>query len=360
MKVLILTGSFGMGHNSTALSIKEEIARQYNGAEIQILDIIDYCFPRMKGLIYGSFKLLVQKCPRIYNMSYKLTEKRSDVGIEKIVLKKIETMIYAYKPDVIISTIPFAADSISYYKEKKKNLIPHITCITDISIHSEWITKNSDMYFVGSKDTKEYLCRNGISENNIFITGIPVKNDFKENGLNYMQSHKKKKVLIMGGGFGLIPLHDNILSKLENLSNVETTVITGNNKKLYNEILLKYPSVNLVGYTNKVSEYMKDADILISKPGGITLFEAIQSTLPILVIDPFLAQEKCNAHYIEEKNIGKVIWNKKNDSFIEILDFICDDNLQRTMRNQMYNIKCEINKVEMATLIGGLCERQAV
>lgn len=358
MKILILTGSFGMGHNSTSQSIMEEIKKKYTDATIEILDIIDYCFPKVKNIIYGSFKLLVEKCPGIYNLSYKATEKKGDIHIEWIVFKKIEKMMREYSPDIIISTMPFAADSICYYKERTGMKIPHITCITDISIHSEWVTKNSDMYFVGSDETKKYLCNSGIKKDRVVITGIPVKTEFKNISCRKKYS-RKKKVLIMGGGFGLIPFHKEILSELNEDNNIETTIITGHNRKLYHEVFVKYPNIRVVGFTNEVHRYMQESDVLISKPGGITLFEAIQSNIPMVVINPFLAQEIHNADFIERKQIGKIIYNKK-DVKDQLYDFIYDYRLQDDMRKNMNSIKRKINRVEMAGIIGDLCEAQAV
>ena len=51
-------------------------------------------------------------------------------------------------------------------------------------------------------------------------------------------------------------------------------------------------------YTNKINEYMRNADLIVSKSGGITLFEAIYSETPIYVVNPFLMQEVKNARFI--------------------------------------------------------------
>lgn len=67
---------------------------------------------------------------------------------------------------------------------------------------------------------------------------------------------------------------------------------------------------------------MQDADIIISKAGGITLFESIYAQLPLFGICPFLEQEIENANHIENECIGKVIWNKKNNLINEIFILI--------------------------------------
>lgn len=84
----------------------------------------------------------------------------------------------------------------------------------------------------------------------------------------------------MGGGLGLLPKSPLFYEKLDRLSGVKTTIITGNNRVLYDRLRDRYPSVQVVGYTDKVHEFMADADLILTKPGGITLFETIRSELP--------------------------------------------------------------------------------
>ena len=82
---------------------------------------------------------------------------------------------------------------------------------------------------------------------------------------------------------------------------VHTTVITGENRELFDKLNGKYENVDVLGYCNDVYRYMAKSDMLISKAGGVTLFEAIYSETPMLVIDPFLSQEKTNAMSVSEQ-----------------------------------------------------------
>ena len=95
------------------------------------------------------------------------------------------------------------------YKETKKSNIPLYTYITDITAHNEWLGKETDMYFVGSKETKDELIQKGVEEDKIQICGIPVRQAFKNN--NAVEQKHKKEILIMGGGLGLIPGIEDIL-----------------------------------------------------------------------------------------------------------------------------------------------------
>ena len=78
---------------------------------------------------------------------------------------------------------------------------------------------------------------------------------------------------------------------------ITATVITGKNRKAYEAFQGKYEDIEVLGYTENISKYMKEADLVITKAGGITLFELIHCQVPLFVIHPFLEQEVNNARY---------------------------------------------------------------
>ena len=96
---------------------------------------------------------------------------------------------------------------------------------------------------------------------------------------------------------------------------------------------------------------MKKADLIISKSGGITLFESIYSETSIYVVNPFLFQEVKNAKFIEDKKIGKVIWDEKIDIAEDILALINDDKAILDMKKNMKKVKENINQEEIFSVI---------
>lgn len=112
----------------------------------------------------------------------------------------------------------------------------------------------------------------------------------------------------MGGGFGLLPLHEKILLRMQERGDWEITAITGNNHRLRKYLQRHFPQIQALGFVDNVCDYMQRADLLITKPGGISTFEAIAARLPLFVIDPLLGQEIGNAQFIETAGFGTVIW----------------------------------------------------
>lgn len=356
MNVLIMTGKFGMGHVSAAASVKEKIEYRDPSAVVHIVDIMDV-FPReLSSLAYLGFNSLVNKCPKIYNHFNKLSELHAWFPMKRIVARGIGRMVKEYDPDIIISTVPFSGMFVSTYMKYTHNEIPLISCITDISSHKAWLSPKTKAYTVGSGSLKARLVREGIPAGSVFVTGIPVKERFTE--VKRAETGRRKRVLLMGGGLGLISSADGLMDALSGMDDVDVTVITGKNKKLQTELSEKYPDAEIIGFTDKVSDYMAEADLLISKAGGITMFEAIDSETPMLVIKPFLEQEAGNAKFMERRGIGKVIWNKDADIGAEIKALLSDDKALNEMKTNMKTITDEIGGTDINTVIGDLGYRE--
>lgn len=344
MKVLILTGKFGMGHYSASSSLSQQITSRFPSAIIETKDIFDYTIPKYSDAIYKAFSLLVNKSPVMYNQFYKITE-NSKISNRPLFLSyflyKLKELLDEVKPDVIISTLPFSSQLVSRYKIKYYSAIPLVTCITDISSHSEWINECTNCYIVGSNSLKQKLILKGVQAKRIYVNGIPVKKEFKIH--NPVKNNKEKKVLIMGGGLGLLPKETYFYERLNSMKNVKFTVITGNNKKIYDMLIGKYENIEVIGYTDKVYKYMLESDLIVSKTGGITLFESIFSETPMLVFTPFLAQEKANTSFIINNNIGKVIGKTTDEWLYSIENTLNDENTLNQLRKNIIKVKNQLD-----------------
>ena len=364
MKILILTSGFGMGHYSTAEAIKEELLISDSDDIIDIVDIVQVLFPIIYKVIYKFFNVFLCRFSGIYNFTNSFATKNEDTYLKRRYLNKINLLIERYDPDFIVSTWSACSRYISTYKEKVNNDILLYTYITDITVHDGWIADGTDMYFVGTEGTRKVLISKGVDADKIVVSGIPVRQSFKEeldfksfedeqrlsiNSMDYnlkpsvKSSNDKKKILIMGGGLGIIPDLDDILKELNKISNLHITIITGKNKKLLKKLKGHYPNIEVIGYTNQVHQYMKRSDLLITKPGGISTFEAIYTNTPLYVIKPFLSQEIGNAKFIEEMFIGKVIWENDFNISEDIISLINNEQVMREMRYNMEILRREFS-----------------
>ena len=333
-----------MGHVKCAEAIAEEIYASQPDASVTTVDVMDYLFPHLSKAIYKGFSLLVTKLPGMYNHLNRAAGKHAGVPMKKTIAAKLDRLIAETQPDLIISNLPVCSKYISAYKELRVCTVPLFTYITDITVHDEWIADKTDLYFVGDESTGNVLISKGVSAEKIVVSGIPVKrvfkSAFKDGTLKDQEkadtgTHTKKRLLIMGGGLGLVPGGSRLLKRLNEETCFEVTLITGKNRSLEKRARRKYKNINVVGFTDKIADYMAAADLVLTKPGGITTFEAIASRTPMYIADPFLEQEMGNARFIESKNIGRVVWSRDCDVASDIINFLKDTALIDTMKENM-------------------------
>jgi len=349
--VLILSARFGMGHKSVSSAMMEQIRSINSDIKIHENDLLEWIVPDFHNEIYKGYELLVNKGTSIYNYFYRHNKKPTR-GIDKLfmnsILKDVKEMIEEIEPKVIISTFPLCSKIISLYKEKYDKKLPLITCITDIVDQWEWIHPLTDSYFVATKEIKMGLIEKKVDSSKIFVTGVPVRKEF-----NYIRKRENKKtrnVLLMGGGFGLLPNEKEFYTNLDCFENIESTVITGSNYELYLKLYGVYSNIEVYAFTDEVPALMKQTDLLVGKAGGVTLFEAIQSELPILVCCPVLEQEKYNARFIEKNNIGKVFWDMPENLSEKINEIVTNDDLLLEMQNNIKEIKKEFDYDAMSNI----------
>lgn len=336
MKTLILTGKFGLGHWSAAQSLRQQLARTFPEGQAEVVDFFAYAMPSGSEALYKAFHLLVTYGYGLFNTYYRLTEKLptdTTSPLDRPMLDKLETLLGEEEPDIIIATHPICAGLVSRYKEESGSEIPLITCVTDLSTHNEWLHCATDCYLVGSPEIRDRLKEKGVAPTRILVTGIPVKEAF--HNLSYRRGGTERSLLIMGGGLGLLPRKDSFYEALNALPGVRTTLLTGNNQKLYHRLYGKYEHIEVVGFTDRVSDYMAQADLMLSKPGGITVFESIFAELPMLLWEPFLQQEKNNAQFLIQAGLGRAAAKEPEACLEAIRALIYDDQVLAEMSANM-------------------------
>lgn len=345
MKVLILTGKFGMGHYSAANTLAADIRQSALDADVVVADIYETAFPECYDMVYMVYSSLVGKGGMIYNWAYNKTVSSKKEGVPSKnpvtnhMLKRLETLVQQQRPDVVIATYSLCAHLMSLLKLKTGWQIPLVTCITDVTTHTVWINRQTDLYLVAAPCTKESLLELGVPEQRILISGIPVRSSFQQPVLRQETVDKPKELLLMGGGLGLLPADKEFYVQLDKTPNVHTTVITGKNEKLYRKLAGKFERIQVLGFTNQVAHYMRQADLIITKPGGITMFEAIHSELPMLVFQPFLEQEVKNGEYLQANGLGIVLDKKPEEAISEIRGILRDTGRLEMMKANMRQVK---------------------
>lgn len=355
--VLILTAHFGAGHISAANAIKDIILEKDSTYNVTVQNFINASLPKLNKPMIKLYENNTKYTPGLYNYYYYLKksfDSRHDIS-HKLYTPKLIEYIMATKPDLIISTFPLAAACVYNFKIKYPNVdVKTLTVVTDVVDSLEWIYPMTDMYFVPSVEIKNRFVQKGISPSSVKVTGVPINKNFSAS--DKLTSSDKHNLLILGGGRGLFDFEEDFFYWIDNFINdykeiLNVTIITGKNKKLYELLTEKKPlsNINVLGFVNNMDELIKSYDIMITKPGGATLFEAIHSQTPIIVKIPKVGQEIENTRFIIDKGIGCVYYDN-DDLKIIFNKLVCGEfyDLIKFMKSNMINLKnsIEFNKIE--------------
>lgn len=353
MNVLILTGKFGMGHFSAALSLQEELLR--NGHNVRLIDFIDYALPEVAPALYRGFDLLVTYGGGLYNLVHRMTRDAESAAPGQLT-RRVGDLL-ASPTDVVVSTHPVCSAAVAQYKDRRHSDLPLVTCVTDITCHSEWIHAGTDFYLVPTSSVRDGLIAKGVASDRVAVTGVPVRGCF--GGQKWDRPSDHRELLIMGGGLGLMPRKDCFYEALNALPGVHTTILTGHNLKLQERLEGRFEHVEAVGFTDQVPLYMGRAHLMLSKPGGVTTFEAIAAQLPILAWEPFLEQERENARFLVKHGMALVVPKEEDVCLEAIRRTIYDDLLLGDMRRAMAEVGQSL-RLRSALEIIGACARQSL
>lgn len=240
MNILILTAKYGMGHYMASNAIKQELENE--NIHVEVIDFFDIIFPRIKNVIYNSFNFLVSRCSKIYNFLYKFSANTSEAPFKTIIGRRLEKIIEESSVDIVISTFPACSKYISAYKKKTTKDLKLYTYITDVEVNHEWITDETDSYFVASNETKSQMVEYGVEEERIRVVGIPVRKEFKEEKL----IKTPNEVVVMGGGLGLIPCIERTLDSLSTNNDIHITLLAGKNKRLFDRYYNQYSNISVI------------------------------------------------------------------------------------------------------------------
>ena len=366
--ILVVTASMGSGHNKAANAVAEAIKRKYPVNKINVIDFMSTETAYFNSLVKDIYLKMLDHTPSVYEFFYKFTSDSTKGSTIQSVFahamkKDMRELIKKYEADMVICTHPFPCAAASYLKQTGEINIPLITVMTDFCVHQFWLYKNIDIYFTANDLLKKEMVNQGLLEERIFVTGIPVGYNFRvdynrDDLLAKFKLEKDKPVaLIMGGGLGLGGVK-NALCQLERLKkDIQILVITGANVALWSE-MNEYAQhsqhkIFVWGYSHNIQEFMSVATFLISKPGALTISEALTRELPMILHDPIPGPEVDNAKFVSDN--GAAIWVKHQDTLDAVVrEVLSDATILPKLRNNAKVLKKPYASDNIADVIANM------
>ncbi|WP_034769484.1 MGDG synthase family glycosyltransferase, partial [Exiguobacterium artemiae] len=221
-------------------------------------------------------------------------------------LYKMRCLIQEVKPDLIICTHCFPSHLLNLLKENHLCEIPVINAYTDFFVNQAWGKHQIDYHFLPNQETKRRLHDEfGIHNHRMFVTGIPVHPEILKG--SHKRAHTgRMKILIAGGNSGLGDL-GSLLQQVKYCIHTDFYVLCGNNKKLFRDITSWHSDhITPIAYVSSrrvMNKLYEEMDALITKPGGVTISEAIEKRIPVFVHGALPGQEEINLKFLINQHL---------------------------------------------------------
>lgn len=308
------------GHQKAAEAIMEAASHMDPRVDCVGVDAVNHAYPIIGTVVNRVYLQMLKRAPFIWEYLYDnpdIEEATRDArGLLTLISSfRLKQMLRKFHPSAIVCTQAVPATALAATKRRGMHKLPIIGVVTDFGVHGYWIHQEIDLYLVGHDDVRRELMAKGIPENRIRVTGIPIRPRFGET-IDRFEARRRLKlnpgrstVLIMGGSHGLGQL-DDLVGALHAIPyDFQTIVVCGRNRPLYNKLMKatrRMPEIHVMGYVKDSPLLMSAADMLITKPGGLTCSEALAKGLPLILTNPIPGQEERNVRFLTKHQVARV------------------------------------------------------
>ena len=282
-------------------------------------------------IIKQGYLLVTKDFKTLFEKSYALAENRkiSENSIYRManttLVKKLEKLMKDFAPDAVIYTHPFLGVVTDLIKTRRNIDVPMIGIVTDYTVHPFWEeARSTDKFVVASELLNSQFHRKGISDDRIAPIGIPVRSQFydsipKSRAKVQLGLADKFTVLLMGGSMGYGDIA-NVVKEIDDIDgDFQIISVCGNNVEAKENIDALNTKKRLLnyGYTTEISLLMDAADVIVTKPGGLTVSEALVKRLPMILCNSIPGHEQRNAMFL--LNAGAAMEVDKHTHFADVI-----------------------------------------
>lgn len=322
-RVLIVAMSVGGGHGKAGQAIAKAINALAPHWEVRSIDLRDYAAGWFRSLYVAGYLFIVRRIPWLWGWLYHHPPRRGGTlppWILERALRPFEELVRDWQPHVILATQITASEAAAMLRARGIHHGKTATVVTDFDAHPAWRSGQVDLFFVPDEDIRRRFIATGIPPERLVATGVPIDPVFEQqqDTVALRAKHGLRPgvpvVLLMGGSLGLGPMEKGVRDLLASGLPLELLVVAGHNaglrrrlEALGREASRMWPGsqcrLHVFGFIDFVAELMAISDLYVSKPGGLSMTEAMTVGVPTLAIAPLAGQEVVNARHLAAQGI---------------------------------------------------------
>ncbi len=320
-RILIASASVGSGHLRAAQAVALAVRRLRPDALVRSVDVLTFGTPPFRWCYSGFYLALVRHAPQLLAWIYNGVDRpaagqsrpwyRLRVYLEQLNLRPFVRLLLSEPWDLVINTFFLSGEIVARLRTRGQLRARQVMVTTDFEVHRNWVTQPCDHYFTATEEAARYLRCFGVPPGAASVTGVPILPVFSEpkapeecrrrQGLGL----DRPVLLLLAGGERAASAEETLRALFEVGRPVEIVVVTGRNAELRRRLAdVPVPGrhkVQILGYTDQMDELLAAAELVVTKPGGLTVCEALARGTGIVIINPIPGQEERNSDYLLER-----------------------------------------------------------
>jgi UDP-N-acetylglucosamine:LPS N-acetylglucosamine transferase len=352
-KILIISSDTGGGHRSAAAAIVEGVQRFWQGqsAVVRVVKAVEESHHITARLVNVYNWVLRNKQHWMKYLYWFINRIRPETRefFHKRCLGYVRNLFERWCPHIVVSVHPLTQHAFARVLKELHlaDTIPLVTVVTDpcYGFWEGWACNDVTLYLVASEEAKQQLMDYGVHPDKIKISGMPVHPKFHFAGEEAAKAARKAfgldpekfTVFVNAGWIGGGNIPEIFRELIKGELDIQAIFLAGKNDELKAEAeewakTAKFP-VKVIGYSENIEQIMAAANVMISKLGGLTTFEALACRVPIIAdaITPPMPQEAGTVKLIAKRGAG-VLLERVTDIVPTIRNLMSDSIKYAEMR----------------------------
>jgi len=333
-QILILTADYGYGHRSAANAIAEALQETYGqDCSVEIVNPMDD--PRAPAFLRdgeSGYDKIVRAAPDLYQLGYEVGDTQVVSGLIKnsftlMLFIALREILRTKQPDVIVCTYPTYQEILFAIFTLEKYHIPVLTVVTDLAtVNRLWFHSVVDLCLVPTPFVYNLAIKAGLPAEKVKIVGIPVRPEIAKG--NQGQATIRARLGWREDLFTVLAVGSKRVGHLYDALQVlnhcgfplQLVIAAGGDPEFYQRCQQTewHVETHVYDFVTEMGTFMRAADCVLGKAGGLTVSETLACGLPMILVDVIPGQETGNAEHVVSGNAGVLAHNPT-----EVLETMC-------------------------------------
>ena len=325
-QLLILSVSAGNGHVRAAQALCAAAEKRQPACSAVHIDAMAHMAAGFRKVYTDWYVQLVNRAPDLWSYLHQKTDstphsatsQRLRRGIERASAGALLREVRRVRPAAIVCTHFLPAELLMRERARGRLDCPVWLQVTDYDLHNMWIVPGMQGYLAATQEVAFRMRARGLAPERLHVTGIPVMPEFSGSGVPLPSREvaiarlgfdpARQVVLMVSGGAGVGDLAAMVARALALQGpgcDFQLIAVAGRNAAAHaalQRMAAQHPARLLpIGFTGEMAQLMAASDLVVTKPGGLTISECLALGKPMLLVAPIPGQEEHNAGFLMEE-----------------------------------------------------------